>query len=237
MSARQSQGLAGNFIRSRGREKLLRKFVLKCGVVTAADGEQLLACSAQFRKIRNRADGRPVAAKFLLRDFRAQRFPNVNCGEAGGDHVAKIRRDVQERGGANQRLVRRRDTGDARTEAGSQNSERAVTALSEPSEAASRVANSLTIGLESQPNIWADDVVSLGMARYGAMVVIRQAQAQRTDSQAIQPAANVNVGAVICVPLRQDYHGGADCTGREKARADVIVFLPGRIDGAGERED
>ena len=236
MSAGQSQGLARNFIGMRGGEKVFREFVLKRGIVAPADGEEFLARASQFRQIRNGADGRPVTANFILRDFRAQRFPNVNRGEAGGNNVAEIRRNMQKRGGADERFVRRRDARDTRTEARSQDAERAVAALSEPLQAASRVANGLTIRLQSQTDIGADDVVCLRMARHGSAVVIRQTQSKCGEFEAVQPAANVNVRRIIGVPLRQNYYSRADFAGGEKTRVDAIVFLPRRLDGARERE-
>lgn len=133
----------------------------------------------------------------------------MDGGEAGGNDVSEIAGDVKKRGGANERLVRSGDAGNAGAEARAENAKRTVAAHIEPAEAAARVANRLPIGLKSEADVGSDDVVSARMAGHGAFIVIRQAEAQSRNTETIQPAADVDVRGIIGVPLRQNDDRGA----------------------------
>lgn len=236
MSAGQAERPAINFVRTNCGKKIIGKFIGESRVVTGADGEELLARAAQFGNVRHGADRRPAGANLVLGNFRTHRFPDVDGGEAGGDNISEIAGHVKQSGGTNERFVRSGDAGDAGAEAGTENSERAVTARFEPAKAAAGVANCLAIGLKSKANVWANDVVGTRMAGRGALVVIRQAETKRRNAKAVQPAANVDVRRIVGVPLGEDDNRGTGSArvGREQTSVDAIVFGPRRMDGTGE---
>jgi len=109
--------------------------------------------------------------------------------------------------------------------------------LFEPAEGTAGVENGLTICLERQADIRADEVIGARMAWNGAAVMIGQAHFHGGDSELVKPAADVRLLFPAGIPLRENYDGGAGVTGLEKLCVDEIVFRPRRFDGAGKGKD
>src|ERR1700730_1481486 len=74
------------------------------------------------------------------------------------------------------------------------------------------------------------------MSRNHSPVVIRQRNSQRGNSHAVQPAANVYLRIPLGIPLRQNHDRGPTIADRKKTRMHQVIFRPGILDLAGERE-
>ena len=103
--------------------------------------------------------GSPVVAEFVHRDVVAQAFPDVVRGHPLADHVGVIRGEVEEAAGFDGFVVHQGDVTDGRAEAGAKNAEPGVTLLLEPAEAAACIVDRLAVGLESQADVGATNLV------------------------------------------------------------------------------
>src|SRR5271166_2418434 len=100
MAARQRKALKRDAIAANRCDELIGELVRKRGIVTATDRQDFFARAVQPRDIWIWTDGRKIAAHFVERNFVVQGLPDIRSGEAGGNNVAKICRDMQERPGA-----------------------------------------------------------------------------------------------------------------------------------------
>ena len=114
-------------------------------------------------------------AKFVHGDVVSKAFPDVIGGHALAYDVGIIRGNVKEAADADGGVVHQRDVTDGGADAGAENAELRVALLLEPTEAAARVQNSLTVGLECEANVGAANLVGALVAAGHAAIVVRQA--------------------------------------------------------------
>ena len=110
----------------------------------------------------------------------------------------------------------------------------------QPRNCASRVQDRLTADLSRSSDVRADDVVRARELGRHSDIVIRKAQAQRADPEAIEQTAQPDVALGIGIPLREHDDGAAPAALGwigEVARAHQIVVGMRRVNRARERQD
>src|ERR1700689_203321 len=147
MSARERKAFERDAIPADRSDEFVGQFVGEGGIVAAADRQDFSACSVQTGNIRIRTDRRKVAAYFFERNFVMQGLPDVRSGKAGGDHVAKIGGDVQERTSAQSGFVRDGEKPEAGANARAEDAEAVIALLFKPAQSAARIQHRLAIGL------------------------------------------------------------------------------------------
>ena len=93
-----------------------------------------------------------------------QSLPDIRSGEAGGNNIAKICRDMQERAGAQGWFMRDGEKREAGTDAGTENAEAVVTLQFEPAQSATRIQHRLAISLQREADVRAHHIIRARMA-------------------------------------------------------------------------
>ena len=134
MAARERKALKRDAITADRGDEFVGQLVGERWVVAAADREDFFARAMQASDIRIWTDRRKIAAHFVERNFVVQGLPDIRSGEAGGNNVAKICRDMQERAGAQSGFMRDGEKREAGADAGTENAEAIVTLQFEPAQ-------------------------------------------------------------------------------------------------------
>ena len=136
-------------------------------------------------------------------------FTHVPRRDPAPHDIGEVRRDVIERFRVDERLVRRRQQREARSEARAENADAVVALHREPCNRAPRVEHGLPAHLHRARDVGRHDVVGAMELRRHALIVIGQAETQRAHPVPVQQPAQTHVGAVVGVPLRKHEHGRA----------------------------
>ena len=155
--------------------------------------------------------------RLLEVDVTVEPLPDVVGRQSRPHDICKIRRDVIQGSRPQERFVRGRQHRQARAEARAENANRLVALRRQPGDAAARVEHCLPADLRRPADVRADDVVRAAKLRRHARVVIRHAEAQRADLEAVEETAETDVAVRVGVPLRQNDHG-ALAAGRRVVR-------------------
>src|SRR5260370_10858982 len=139
--------------------------------------------------------------------------------------------------------------GDRSVDAGPEYPELGVARRFEPVEAAAGVLDGLAVGLESEADVGATELVGALVALGHAAVVVGHAHLEDGDAEALNPAAEPDLAVPFGVPVGEEEDGGAGTVafatrasgnglacGKELG-VDGVVFRPGGFDGTGEGED
>ena len=116
---------------------------------------------------------------------------------------------------------------EAGTDAGAEKAEPVVTLALKPPQRAADVQDCLAAGLQGQPDIRADEMIGARMAGNGATIVIRKTDFHGSDTQELQPAADILLLFPTRIPLGENDDGGAMTTGLEQLSVNPVVFGPG----------
>lgn len=176
VAAVEAERAEGGTVAAEGIEHLAGEFGEHGGVVLAVDHEAVAAGAHAALDVRHGADGCPVVAKFLHGDVVAKALPDVVGSHALADDVGVISGNVEEAAGADGAVVHQRDVADGGADARAEDAEFGVTLLLEPPEAAARVENGLAVGVESEADVGAANLVGAFVAARHAAIVVRQAQ-------------------------------------------------------------
>ncbi len=131
----------------------------------------------------------PVVAEFFHGDVVAKAFPDVVSGHALADNVGVVGGEVKETAGLDSRVVHKSDIADGGAEASAEDAQPGVTLLLEPTKATASVLDGLAVGLESQADIWAANLIGAFVALSHSAVVVGHAHLQRGDAEACHPFA------------------------------------------------
>ncbi len=110
------------------------------------------------------------------------------------------------------------DVADRGADAGAKDAEPGVALLLEPVEAAAGVLDGLAVGLESQADVGAADLVGAFVTLGHAAVVVGHAHFQDGDAETLNPAAKATLAVPFGVPVGEEKDGRA-CTGALATRA------------------
>ena len=136
-----------------------------------------------------------------------QALANVLRGKPGPHHIGDVGRAVIEHVDGNALVVRAHKTRVGRAQAGSDNSQALISLRLEPVETRANVDHRLARSIQRPADIGGDRVV--GAIEFGrhAVVVIRQADSERRNSQPGQPPAQREVAIGRTVPMRKHHYG------------------------------
>ena len=190
-------------------EHLAGKLRKHSGVVLAVDHEGGAAGSHTALDVGHGTDGGPVFAEFVDGNVVAKAFPDVIGGHSLADNVGVVGGNVEETASANAFIVDESDVTDRGTDARAQNAESGIALLLEPVEAAAGVLDSLAVGLESEANIGAADLVGALVVAGHAAVVVGHAHFKHGDPEAPDPTAEAVLPVPFGVPVREEEDGGA----------------------------
>jgi len=246
VAAMEFEGTRFGTVAAEGVKHLAGEFGEHGRVVFAIDQEGGAAGAHAAFHVGHRANGSPELAQFLDGYMVPKTLPNVIGGHALADDVGVVGGDVEKAAGANGGIVDQGDVADGRANAGAEDSELGVTLLLEPAEAAAGVLDGLAVGLESEADVGAADLIGALAAMGHAAVVVGQAQLQCGDPEAGNPFAEAVLAMPFGIPVGKDEDRGASCRldrgtptagGGPEPGVDGIVFGPGGFDRTGEGED
>src|SRR5438552_3477796 len=125
------------------------------------------------------------------------------CGNAAPYDVGEIRRDVIERLRANERLMRRRQQRETRSQARAEDADALVPSRREPGDRPPCVEHRLPAHLHRPRDIRADYVVGSGELGWHSTIVIRQGESEGAHTVQRQQPVQADVAARVGVPLRE----------------------------------
>src|SRR6266851_4361816 len=209
VAAGEFEGAGVGSVAAKGVEHLAGEFGEHGGVVLAVDHEGGAAGAHTTLDVGHGADGGPVLAELVDGGVIAETFPDVVGGHALADDVGVIGGDVEEAAGADAFIVNEGDVADGGADAGAEDAKPGVALLLEPVEAATGVLDGLAIGLESEADVGAADLVGPLVAAGHAAVVVGHAHFEDGDAQALNPAAEAVLAVPFGVPVGEEEDGGA----------------------------
>ncbi len=246
MAAMELEGSRFGAVAAEGVQHLVGEFREHGGVILAVDKKCVAASAHAAFHVGHRANGSPEFAQFLDGYMVPKTLPDVIGGHALADDVSVIGRDVEKAARANCRVMNESDGADGRAKAGAEDAEFGVTLLFKPAKAAAGILDGLAVGLESQTDVGAADLIGALMTAGHAAVVVGQAQLQCGDPEAGNPFAEAILAMPFGVPVGKDEDSGASrgfyrraptARGGPEPGVDGIVFGPGGFDGTGKGED
>ena len=209
VAAGKFEGVGVGSVAAEGVEHHAGEFGEHGGVVLAVNHEGVAAGTHATLDVGHGADRSPIFAKFVHGDVVAKAFPDVVGGHTLADNVGVVGGDVEEAACADAFVVSEGDIADGRADAGAEDAEFVVALLLEPVEAAASILDRLAVGLESEADIGATDLVGALVAASHAAVVIGHAHLEDGDAQALNPVAETVLAVPFGVPVREEEDGGA----------------------------
>ena len=157
------------------------------------------------------------------------------CRDPPPHDVGKVGRDVIERLGSNERLVRRCQQREARSEAGAEDADPIVPLRGKPGNRTPRVEHCLAAHLHGSRDVGADNVVRAVQLGRHAPIVIGQAEAQRAQAAPREQPAQADVAAGTGIPLRQ-HQDSRTMAAAGRARRGNVAAVDGVVFGLRRRE-
>lgn len=216
-------------------DHLTRKVQRESGVVARTNELRNFGLGAELLQIAGRADAEPEFAQGFQIDGIFQTGADVAAGQAFphdiGDECRAVIEDVHAQAG----IVRAGEEGITGTEAGAGNAQTFESLTFEPIDTTASVDDRLTRGIDGAAKVGGDGVICARETGGHARIVIRQAETQCADAQALQAGAERIVLGQLRIPVRQNNYRFALSVGRRKPkRADQIVFSERSLDRRGE---
>jgi hypothetical protein len=204
VAAGEFEGAGIGAVAAEGVQHLPRELGEHGGVVLPEEHEGVAAGAHAAFDVGHGADGGPVCAEFVDSDMVPETFPDMIGGHALANDVGVVGGDVEEAAGTDAVVVDEGDVADRRADAGAKDAEFGVPLLLKPVEAAAGVLDGLAVGLESEADVWAADLVGALVAASHAAVMVGHAHFEDGDSHALDPMAQTVLAVPFSVPVGEE---------------------------------